>query len=153
MDLLTHIRRLLDYEDWATARILDCLGCMEHPPQLALEQLCHTVAARLAWLARIHQGHSDDIDIWVLLPLDKLINLHLETIAALKALASGMEEQQLAESFSYRSYEGTEHSSTIGDMLVHLVNHSSHHRGIILRSIREAGGDAPPCDWIVFTRE
>jgi uncharacterized damage-inducible protein DinB len=43
-----------------------------------------------------------------------------------------------------------EHRHTIGDMLIHIVNHSTYHRGQAATILRQLGAAAPETDFVVF---
>ena len=47
---------------------------------------------------------------------------------------------------------GSEFTNSLDEILTHLFNHSSHHRGQINREISRAGGDAPLVGFIHYAR-
>jgi uncharacterized damage-inducible protein DinB len=54
---------------------------------------------------------------------------------------------------TYRSLKGIESTSSLRDILTHVVNHSTYHRGQIARGIKAKGGVPPVTDFIAFARE
>ena len=55
---------------------------------------------------------------------------------------------------NYRLMNGQEAESTFAQMLQHVVNHASYHRGQVTTMLRQLGAPAPkPQDMIFFFRE
>jgi uncharacterized damage-inducible protein DinB len=53
----------------------------------------------------------------------------------------------------YKNFEGQVFTTLLSDIITHVVNHGSYHRGQISRLIRESGGIPPATDYIVFVRQ
>ncbi len=58
----------------------------------------------------------------------------------------------LNEKISYKTSKGIPMISKVGDILFHMVNHATHHRGQVLSEIRRLGGEPPVTDYIFFKR-
>ncbi|TNF76236.1 MAG: damage-inducible protein DinB, partial [Bacteroidetes bacterium] len=52
----------------------------------------------------------------------------------------------------YENTEGRSFSNTLQDILFHIVNHSTHHRGQITMDFRKNGMDPPLLDYILYKR-
>jgi uncharacterized damage-inducible protein DinB len=63
-----------------------------------------------------------------------------------------VDDEDLEDGVAYRNTKGEFWTSTAGDILTHLVLHSSYHRGQIAAAIREAGGDPAYTDFIHAVR-
>jgi len=60
--------------------------------------------------------------------------------------------QQLDSSVTYRNSAGTEYTSAIRDILIHVALHGAYHRGQIAAAVR-GGGDTPAStDYIAYVR-
>ena len=59
----------------------------------------------------------------------------------------------LTDGVAYRNSKGEFWTSTVADILTHVVLHAAYHRGQIAAAVREAGGSRPtpisftPCAW------
>jgi uncharacterized damage-inducible protein DinB len=53
----------------------------------------------------------------------------------------------------YQNFAGQKFSSLLSDIITHVVNHGTYHRGQIARIIRESGVQPPSTDYIVFARQ
>jgi uncharacterized damage-inducible protein DinB len=64
------------------------------------------------------------------------------------------DKKQLEEELTYRNIEGKKFNHKISNVIQHVVNHSTFHRGQIITMLRNAGvAELPPTDYIAFLRE
>jgi uncharacterized damage-inducible protein DinB len=154
---------MLDYHYWARDRLLDALE------PLTLEQLdrdtgssfksiretlVHIYAAEWAWYSR-WQGNSPT----ALLPSDQFPDLASvrrawsEHEGKMRAFLEGLDEDGIARAFDYKLLSGHTGSSPFWQMLQHVVNHASYHRGQVTTMLRQIGAQpAKPLDMIAYYR-
>jgi len=159
-DLLT----LLDYHYWARDRVLDAVAALS-PEQFTRDlgssfksvrdTLVHLYAAEWAWHSR-WQGVSPT----AMLPMDQFPDLESirrqwrEHETKVRALVDSLGEAGITRVFEYRTLNGQPGASEFWQMLQHVVNHGSYHRGQVTTMLRQLGV-APPksMDMIAFYRE
>lgn len=155
--LRTHIR----YTTWASARIVDAASRLT-PEELTrdfgsadkhvLGTLAHVYAADRTWLRRIEGappapliGPHEDI---------RLATLQLEWPALLGRWQAWVDAlQDPVASATYQDFQGNSHSTPYWQIVLHLVNHATHHRGQAAAMIRAMGHVPPPLDLIRYYRE
>ena len=55
--------------------------------------------------------------------------------------------------FAYQNFKGEAFKQPLYEMLLHLFNHQTYHRGQLVTMLRQAGVEAiPPTDFIVWSR-
>jgi uncharacterized damage-inducible protein DinB len=160
---LQELRTLLDYHYWARDRVLDAAGKLT-PDQFTCDlgssfrsvrdTLAHMYAAEWAWCSR-WQGHSPT----TLLSPDMFPDA--ETLRAkwidlesdVRAVLERMGGQGLDRVIEYTMINGDARRSIFWQMLQHVVNHASYHRGQVTTLLRQLGA-APPqgTDLITFYR-
>jgi uncharacterized damage-inducible protein DinB len=160
---LEELRLLLDYHYWARDRVLEAADALT-PTQFAQEQvssfrsvrdtLVHVYAAEAAWYSR-WRGESPT----ALLKPDEFASLAvlrskwqaLET--NVRAFLEDLGPAGLTTVIEYRMLNGDARSSIFWQMLQHVVNHASYHRGQVTTLLRQLGA-APPqsMDLITFYR-
>ena len=64
--------------------------------------------------------------------------------------ADELTESELRRVASYTNTQGQPHEGVVADVLTHVVNHASYHRGQIAVLVREAGGRPAVTDFIFF---
>ena len=146
---LQHHARMLHYDGWANAETLASLRA--GAPAAAQRWLAHIVGSECLWLGRL-TGQPSDMAVWPELELDA-IEAQLGRLAkAWPAYLAGLAAEDLDEGIGYRNSRGEFWSSTVGDILTHLVTHSAYHRGQIAAAVRAAGGEPAYTDYIHAVR-
>ena len=153
------VRRHLAYTEWATARLLG--AARELPPQDLLRDfgtadksvlgtLTHLFGADRVWLARLQGGAQEWPREYA---LEDLAADWGVVYARWQAWAAGSTEESLAERISYRDMKGNPWITPVWQIVLHVVNHGTHHRGQVAGFLRAMGRTPPPLDLIAFYRE
>jgi uncharacterized damage-inducible protein DinB len=157
------LRTLLDYHYWARDRLLDALEPltaeqltrdMGNSFKSIHETVAHVYAAEWAWYERWH-GQSPT----ALLPSDQFPDLAAirrawsEHEAKMREYVDSLGEDGGSRVIDYKLLSGQAGSSPIWQMLQHVVNHASYHRGQVTTMIRQLGAQpAKPMDMIAYYR-
>jgi uncharacterized damage-inducible protein DinB len=56
------------------------------------------------------------------------------------------------KSITYKTFKGDGYTNTIQDILFHVSNHSTHHRGQIISDFRQSGIEPIVTDYIFYKR-
>jgi uncharacterized damage-inducible protein DinB len=137
---LTRYRRMLEHDGWAN---FEALASLRSAPAAERTRawLAHIVAAELLWLSRIRE-EPPTAPVWPDWDLDRcereLTGLQAEWLRCL----ADLDEEALEDGVGYRNSEGEFWTSSVADILTHVVLHAAYHRGQIAAAIRE-GGRAP----------
>jgi len=157
------IRELYGYNRWANARIFETVRPLT-PEQLARDlgssypsvrdTLVHVVGAEWLWLER-WRGTSPKT---VLGPADfpradTLEARWREVEADQRVFLDGLTEERLASMVRYVNLQGQPWEYPLWRQMVHLVNHSSYHRGQVAAMLRQLGSRAVSTDFLVFHDE
>lgn len=154
------IQNLYRYNRWANARILDAVSKLA-PEQFARDlqsshrsvrdTVAHILAAEWIWLER-WKGVSPSA---LLDPSDfptvesvrtRLTNVENECAEFIE----GLTDRSLAEAITYTNTKGERWTYPLGQMLQHVANHSSYHRGQVATMLRQLGAEVTPVDLLVF---
>lgn len=157
---IKEIRELYGYNRWATERILEAASSLSEEQfrrdmgssyASVRDTLVHILTAEWAWLSR-WQGVSPTAvpEQWQQLGLDELRDSWAQLDRALQEFVGGLAESDLDEPMSYRTIAGDARVSTLAQMLRHVVNHSSYHRGQVITMLRQHGAVAPATDLILY---
>lgn len=150
---LARFRRMIEHDRWANAEVLAALR-RGPAPEKARGWMAHIVAAERLWLARIRQ-EPPPLPVWPDFDLEacaaelvELTELQDDWMRCLETL----DEDALDDSVGYRNSKGEFWTSSIGDILAHMLLHAAYHRGQIASAIRAAGGAPPYTDFIHAVR-
>ncbi|HOY16799.1 MAG TPA: DinB family protein [Haliscomenobacter sp.] len=117
-------------------------------PERCIPLFSHVLNAQKIWNARI-----------LGLPSSGVFDVHpLETMQALALLNHQhsleiIERFDLSQSITYRNTQGEVYSNTIQDLLFHVINHTTHHRGQIISDFRQAGIEPLKTDYVFYVRK
>jgi len=68
-------------------------------------------------------------------------------------VVDGLDEARLAATLRYANMSGAAQATPLAQVLAHLFNHQTHHRGQAHAIISGLGREAPELDLIFFLRE
>jgi uncharacterized damage-inducible protein DinB len=155
---------LVDYNYWARDRILDAVTPLDAETltrdlgnsfRSIRDTLVHLYSAEWIWYTR-WQGESPTAPI----PMDRFPDVGALTSAwrelerDFRAFVAQQGEAGLAKAHAYRLMNGTPGTSVMWQMIQHVVNHGSYHRGQITTMLRQVGAQPPKAtDLIAFYRE
>ncbi len=160
---LNDIRRLCRYDAWANARFLEVIERLTEP-QLARpltssfptvrDTLAHIVGSDWIWLERFEGRSPTAQPDWARTPVVADLRRRLADLEArLDRYLSSLTPESLARPFDYRRLNGQRYSVPLADVLVHVVNHATYHRGQLTTMIRQVGGTPPGTDYASFAGE
>ena len=161
---LNDLRTLLDFHYWARDRALDAVGALT-PEQFTRDMgssfksvrdtLAHLYSAEWAWYQR-WQGMSPT----ALLPADQFPDVESlkaawsDHEAKMRAFLESLGDEGVSRVFDYKLLSGQAGSTVFWQMLQHVVNHGSYHRGQLTTMLRQLGAaPAKSMDLIGFYRE
>jgi uncharacterized damage-inducible protein DinB len=142
VNLVGHLQRQLAYDDWANRETLRALGEVGGDQADALRIFAHVLGAEQLWLGRIG-GFSAPAPVWPKLTLAECERQIAELARRWKALFGSLDGAWLGEPVRYVNSKGEPWTSTVVDIVQHVLLHSAYHRGQIAAAMR-AGGAAPP---------
>lgn len=161
--MIAEIKELFDYDTWANTRLFDAAGKLTHEeftrdlkssfPSVR-DTLLHMISSEWVWLTR-WKGSS---------PAGAPKEWDTTTCAALRAIWSDIDKEArsmvqalddagLQRVLTYKNTAGKEFSNPMWQILRHMVNHSSYHRGQVTTMLRQLSKDAIGTDLILFYRE
>jgi uncharacterized damage-inducible protein DinB len=155
---VTHLR----YHRWATGQVLE--ESIAQPAELLVKDfkvsfgsiygtLVHLYQADAIWLDRLHNRPTGSLadypapgctfelrDAWFALQ-DQMIDF-----------AGGLTQEGWDREISYKTLAGISYQTPIWQMILHIVNHGTHHRGQITSMLRQLGIKPLNLDLIGFYR-
>ncbi|KJE95987.1 hypothetical protein CAOG_06365 [Capsaspora owczarzaki ATCC 30864] len=181
MELLHHIQRMARYNQWANAVILDAAATLSEtdlkshasqPFRSIHGTITHILLAQKLWLSRANPeykcddiGHfwangqyakpEDESSQWEKYETDpaKLgAMLRASDQAIIDFVCSSKLPANPTSAMTYKTTDGAEKSSPYDVSLLHLFNHSTHHRGQITVGLIGRGIPPPEMDMIYWYR-
>ena len=154
------IEHLYAYDRWANAKTLDVAARLT-PEQFTQhlgnshasvrDTLAHIWGANWIWLMRWRGTspkalpHPDDFP-----DLESLRAKWAEIESEQAEFISTLTDETLATVIVYTNTKGEEWAYPLADLMQHLVNHSSYHRGQITTMLRQMGAEAVSTDLLIL---
>ena len=156
--LTTHLR----FHRWATGQVLE--ETMELPaPELmkdlkssfpsVYDTVVHLYQSDSIWLARLEEGPTGTrADYEAPGCLYDLRSAWMSVLDRMIAFAGGLEESGWERKISYKTLAGVPYTAPIWQMILHIVNHGTHHRGQVTGMLRQLGAAPRNLDLLAYYR-
>jgi uncharacterized damage-inducible protein DinB len=157
------IRLLYDFNAWANHRAIDACAPLA-PEQFTRDlassfrsvrdTLAHIYGAQWVWLERWHGRIPTALPSAADFPdLDTVRRRFIEIDRNLVDFAASLNADDLHRIVQYKTVAGTAQAQPLWQMLQHVANHSTYHRGQVTTLLRQLGAKATSTDLIAFYRE
>jgi uncharacterized damage-inducible protein DinB len=155
------LRLHFDYSAWASQRLMEAASKLT-PEELArdfktsdknvLDTLVHVFAADRIWLSRVQgEPRATFVD-----PADREFSaLEREwpvLYARWQEWLTPLTDDGARAKIAYRDMKGNPYEQPLWQIVLHVVNHATHHRGQAAGFLRSMGHTPPPLDLIAFYR-
>jgi uncharacterized damage-inducible protein DinB len=147
------LQKLFIFDLWCTRKIADLLlekkDFKSRPACAAF--LSHIINAQRIWYGRVLDRDITNIDLWEEFDVadikKKAKKVHKQWIDLI-----GDHDLDLDTKLVYQNTKGVTYSSQFGDICTHLILHGQHHRAQINLFLGQSDIEAPPIDYIHYTR-
>lgn len=140
---------LFAYNDDCNKRLMAAfLSAGESVPAKSRKLFDHILTAHHVWNARLN-GQVPKYGVWEPILPDALEKIHEENQTL---TAKILDEKDLSKIIDYKTSKGVPLRSSIRDILFHMINHATYHRGQIAMDFRESGLEPLVTDYIYYKR-
>lgn len=164
------VRTLLRYNDWANRRLLDVARAISFDEFTRDRRTSHT--SLRGTLVHLIGGHWVWLRFWLGETTAEIAarcdavwaEENFPNIASLQAAHQKITDEQadfirtvtderLGTPVRFTSFQGREREMSLGQMIQHVVNHSTYHRGQVVTLLRQQGVVPPSTDLSTFLDE
>lgn len=142
---------LFEYDKRANASILNALTQLKEADEKCLDIMAHILLAEMVWYSRI--ANVPGPQVWEKKTLEQCKDLYEANNKVLTPFFTQLTDELIEKDIEYRNTKGIKFSNTVGEMLTHVFNHSTYHRGQIVERMKGKLPVMPATDYIVFLRE
>jgi uncharacterized damage-inducible protein DinB len=160
-----HFQRMAAYNRWANEKLYEAVGRLTPAafaaprvgffPSLA-KTLNHILVGDTMWLGRLDGKGSPGVT-----RLDQILHLEFAPLRAARAaldqriiaFVDGLTEQRIGEVLAYKTSTGIAQETAIDQVLAHVFNHQTHHRGQAHAMLSSTEVPPPSIDLIYFLRD
>jgi len=157
------IRQLFEYNSWANRRLIEACSKVSNEdftrdlgssfPSLRAT-LVHILGGEWLWLERFHgRSHTALPAASEFADLPAVRRRAEEIDGDLRDYVASLTDQDIARDLPHKNTAGQPFSQPLWQLLQHLVNHGSYHRGQVTTMLRQLGAPSVPTDLVRFYRE
>jgi uncharacterized damage-inducible protein DinB len=156
------LRNHLSYTAWASQRLVGAASKLsaeelnrdfKSADHSILGTLVHVFAADRIWLARVSNAPPA--------PFTTEADYHLEVLQndwpalqeGWRKYGDSMTDEAAGGTIAYKDTKGNAYSQPLWQIILHVVNHGTHHRGQVSGFLRALGQTPPPLDLAAYFRE
>jgi uncharacterized damage-inducible protein DinB len=158
-----HLRLLYGYNAWANRRSLDCCAGLSQEQftrdlgssfRSVRDTLVHILAAEVIWLERWEGNVTAQLEPADRYPdFDSAHRRMSEVDRDLALFAACLDGEKMASVLHYQTTAGIPQRQPYWQMMQHLANHSTYHRGQVATLLRQLGAQPVATDLIAYLRE
>lgn len=139
---------IFEYHNHFNQKLIEELIANENTlPERTVPLFSHSINAQQIWNARIIEKEKFGVhEVHALEECKRIDNDNYQQ--TLKIL----NERDLDEMIIYKNSKGTEFNNSVQQILFHVSNHFSHHKGQIISDLRQSGIEPIITDYIFYKR-
>lgn len=147
-----HFYKLFKFNHWANETVVEFLLEKNIQEDKILSIASHIYLAQENWYWRT-VGRQTDLPVWDLKTLNEIAEQTSASDQKWLDLISSMDDPGFEGILNYANMAGQPHTNTVQDVLTHVINHATYHRGQIIYLIRDKGIKPPSTDYIRYARQ
>ncbi|MEK6152673.1 DinB family protein [Flavobacteriaceae bacterium 3-367] len=141
--------QLFDYNYYCNKKLIELCAGLKEVPEESVKLFSHILNAHHLWNARILEKKSL-YEVWQIHEVKEWGDIHYENQRSSFEITTNADD--FDRRIDYETTEGRLFTNTLGDILFHVINHSTHHRAQISKDFRMNGIEPIPMDYIHYKR-
>lgn len=143
-----YFKEMFHYTYYFNNEVIITLSNIEIIPEKSLRLINHTLNAQEIWNNRV-ENRKSAINVWEMRDLSDLKDIN--TINYKRSIEI-LDLYNLEDKITYKNSRREVYTNKIKDILFHIVNHSTYHRGQIATDFKANGLDPLVTDYIFYKR-
>lgn len=145
----TLFNQLFDYNFYCNRTLIEQLGGVKKVPKKTQELFSHILNAHHIWNKRL-LGEDWEYGVWQAHEVKAWEDIHYENQRTTFEIITNTDD--FTKRVDYKTTEERVFTNELKDILFHIINHSTHHRGQILTDLRNNKIEPIPLDYIFYKR-
>ena len=144
-----YFKELLEYSNFYNLKIIRKMNDGDlhfMVPERAISLLSHTLNAQKIWNDRI-QGKTDTVQVWKDYNIEELESVENKNFQETLEI---LENEDLERIVQYKNSKGESYQNSVKDIIFHIINHSTYHRGQIATEFRKQKIDPIVSDFVYY---
>ncbi len=141
--------QLFDYNFYCNKKLIEACSTIDSVPEKSVELFSHILNAHHIWNSRI-LGKTPEHGVWQIHEIRQWGDIHYENQRSSFEIITNADDFE--KRIDYENSKGRSFTNTLQDILFHVVNHSTHHRGQIAMNFRNNEIEPLSLDYIFYKR-
>ena len=141
--------QLFDYNFYCNRKIIEKCISIEKVPKKGIELFSHILNAHHIWNRRI-LDEDWQYGVWQAHEINDWEDIHYENQRTTFEIITNTDD--FTQRVDYKTTEGRIFANELKDILFHIINHSTHHRGQIATEFRKNKMEPDQLDYIFYKR-
>lgn len=143
---------LFDYNHAMNLRFIEAIAGISVPKDDLLRFMSHILNAHQIWLERM-EGLTVTLKPWDTQLETNYVAIEHKNFSNTTEILINTNEEEFDKILEYKTSTGVPFQNSNRDILMHIINHSTHHRAQIALLIRKREIDPPISDYIFHRRQ
>ncbi len=146
-----HLKDILEYSHHFNNRLIERFNDGDLHlaiPKNSIKLLSHILNAQAIWNQRM-KSNTVDVDVWQVHSKDEMQNIEDSNY---KETLDILEKMDLDKTIHYSNSKGEKFQNSVQEIMFHIVNHSTYHRGQIAAEMRKNGLEPIVSDYVFYKR-
>jgi uncharacterized damage-inducible protein DinB len=147
-----HFQRMFQCDYWAMCRLEAAMDGLQEIPERALSLYAHLLATQYVWQCRI-MSIPYTMNAWPQIPQAAWPATLQQNQELIMSFLENLKDEDFDKVIYYTNSIGVPYSSSIEDILTHVITHSNYHMGQINILLKPVLQPLPDLSYITFRRE
>ncbi|MEM9646855.1 MAG: DinB family protein [Bacteroidota bacterium] len=143
------LHQLFDYNFYCNKKLIEQCTALDEVPEKCSKLFSHILNAHHTWNHRI-LDKSAEFEVWQVHDIGRWEDIHYENQRTSFEIVTNTDD--FNKRIEYQNSKGRTYANDLKDILFHVINHSTHHRGHILAEFRASGITPDALDYIFYKR-
>ncbi|NJB36580.1 DinB family protein [Croceivirga sp. JEA036] len=145
----SHLNQLFDYNFYCNKELILQAKDVVDYPESCKRLFSHILNVHHLWNAAI-LGEASEYTQWQIHAIEDWEDIHYNNQRTTFELLRNTED--LSKRINYTTEKGNTYTTEYKDVLFHIINHSTHHRGQLLVELRKHNVEPLELDYIIYKR-
>ena len=142
-------QQLFDYNFYCNKKLIEACAVIENVPEKSIALFSHILNTHQNWNAKL-TTKEPVYDLFQIHEVKNWEDIHYDNQRTSFEITSTIDNFE--KRIDYENSKGELLSNTVTDILFHIINHSTHHRGQISTDFRQNGHKPIPLDYVYYKR-
>lgn len=141
--------QLFDYNFYCNKKLIETCSVIANTPEKSIELFSHVLNVHHRWNA-VLTGKAPEYAVNQIHSVREWGDIHYENQRSSFEITTTTDDFE--KRIDYENDEGRLFTNTVQDILFHIINHSTHHRGQIALDFRKNGLEPLQLDYVFYKR-